>query len=197
VTSARLPGDAAPAAAPLATWKAVALAGAALGLGVILVVTQLLVAQAKGIDANLSKVADNLEASNATIDLILSKSAVTPEMDTQVKGIGVELDRIDAMLARTNRTLARTGGSVDRLTALTGRETSAANGMESSLVAMSGEVAQLSRLLGQITPVSRATGTQIAAIKTGSAAAARGLGGITGKLSRYGLPVACEGPGRC
>ncbi len=197
MTSARLPGEAAPAAAPLATWKALALAAAALALGLILVATQLLVAQAKGIDRNLGQVADNLEASNRTIDLILSRSAVTPRMDAQVTGIGRELDRIDTMLARTNRTLGRTGGSVDRLTSLTGRETAAANGMDSSLTAMSGQVAELSRLLGQITPVSRATGTQIAAIKTGSAAAARGLGGITRKLSRYGLPVACERPGRC
>jgi hypothetical protein len=182
---------------PLATWKAVALAAAALALGVILVATQLLVAQAKGIDRNLGHVADNLEAANGTIDLILQKSSVTPRMDAQVQAIGRELGRIDARLGRTNRTLARTHGNVRRLSDLTGQETAAAGDMERSLGAMQSEVAELARLLGEITPVSRATGTQIAAIRNGSAAAASGLGSITAKLNRYGLPSACEAPGRC
>lgn len=197
MTTAPLPGEAEVRAAPLATWKALTLACLAIVLAVALVVGQLLVAHARGIDSNLSRVADNLEASNATIDAILARSSVTPRMDRRVGLIGRELDRIAVKLRRTNRSLARTSANVARLGGLTGEESASAAGMERSLAAMSGEVAQLQRLLADLVPLSRATGTELAALRSGSAAAAAGLDAITGKLTRYGLPVACPQAGRC
>jgi hypothetical protein len=176
----------------LSSRRAAVYGAVAIGIALVLLVLQVNVAQVEGIDHNIGTIRGRIDRSYTTLGQVVAKSAPTPVMAQQVDQIARDQSAMATTMAQLDATLGTMRGSTDRLAATTAGMVATNRGVQQSLDGMLRDLAGLTVSIDSLVPVSRATGTKLAAMRHDSRATDRALQRIVAKMLSYGLPQVRE-----
>lgn len=198
--TAAYPGSASPLS-PLVDEQRLGSAGgqAAMGvagivLAVILVVGQISLATTKGIALHLHASVEHITEGNKVMESVIDRAAPTTELETLLESQATTLGHTRDEMVKTNRELVAVEKSTASLLDIVGAMQATSGQLATGVDGVDASTQRMTRLLGTLPDATTRTHKQLSTINRDTNAINGELGGIAGKMERYGLPHAEGAP---